>query len=1241
MTLHTRKHRRLRGAWLGLVAGAWLAGEATAQTGDDTVLFSTVVPPNVVLLMDNSGSMHHIVWHPDFDPALSPTCQYWSNSLTYYVTTSSSDSFPSGSSDRTFRPGFHNISSGGCTSTNREIFIDPAVQANGSSTRWSGRYLNWLYSAEADPYLDEVVAAGNGTYSACVGGGTYDLYRRSRVTAAQQILKQVICEVNAAGAVRFGLAQFRRGSDPNGGYVVVPANDYLDADGDPNVYSLNGVSQSHGDHLDDAIEDLTGESWTPLGETLFQIYTYFMSRNAADRPSNGGETFPEYIYLPSYSANGNDSSAGPPTVPDSPVQFACQRNFVVVITDGEPTKDDFDENGGGTDQGFDDFDDLIGDYNPDGENEHPTTAPDCAGGSGYECGRYLDDIAKFMQENDFRPDLPDYNGLEQFIDVYTVGFTTSASANDLLQRTADQGNGTFSTSNDPEALAADIVSAISDIIQKSQSFTAATVPATRTSEGGQFYTSLFVPSNDSGYWEGHLKSWQITNAGEILDANDNCALDDPGAPATCVTGKFLSSAVPYWDAGEVLQSQAPGSRNLLTTTLLSPGTSEIVPFTTASVTAAHMNITAADIPSYDVAPYAAPTTADELRDVVVDSLRGCELGSVGAGCVERSWKLGDIFHSDPVVVGGPSTFQNNGDYQAFANHYAQRKRVIMAGANDGFVRLFDAGTWQTGAVPPGYDAGTGDELVGFMPYATRQVAKQIPIDSGGRTTYGIDASPSVADVWFYSSPSVNPPGDGSAWQEWRTIAMGGFRQGGNAYYALDITDPDSVVCPAPSTGSQYPCYLWEFPREDASGGIADYMGQTWSDPVIVKIRVNPSVNNPDASTPGYDRWVAVFGTGYSPKSDPNDDVNYDVEATEGRAIVILDLKTGQVLAEKKFDAGGTSSATNPAAYAYSSLNPEQAMHYSFAASPGVYDLDFDGYADVVYIPDLGGNVWKWVIKGIGQDPINGAGSVTQPNWPFRKMFAAPTHFEAGPPAKTYYKSMFFTPSATLKSGNLWLVVGTGERMNLEFEGLAGTSDENNRLYNLIDGDPLDAWSPTAVTVESDLTELPSYTGCADLSGYGGYFFIADEAEKFVTHTDIFSFIVLAASYIPMASADPCVSGGSAKLYAYSIYCGEGVFVEPGSGGISSISVELGSGMPTSPQITISSGGYAGSPTDPNPNKVIINNQDGEVVVPGSGDLDGDGSPDCPGASCPCPSWPNDCPLPQSGGDVGQFYWREL
>ena len=89
--------------------------------------------------------------------------------------------------------------------------------------------------------------------------------------------------------MRFGLAQFRQSgssNDPNGGYVLVPVNDYKwDDDSNPATpevdfsYSLNGITKTQGNHLKDAITSLDGETWTPLGESMFQLYTYFMSRD--------------------------------------------------------------------------------------------------------------------------------------------------------------------------------------------------------------------------------------------------------------------------------------------------------------------------------------------------------------------------------------------------------------------------------------------------------------------------------------------------------------------------------------------------------------------------------------------------------------------------------------------------------------------------------------------------------------------------------------------------------------------------------------------------------------------------------------------------------------------------------------------------------------------------------------------------------------------------------------------------
>ncbi len=246
----------------------------------------------------------------------------------------------------------------------------------------------------------------------------------------------MICDVNAAGEVRFGLAQFRRSgsdNDPNGAYVAVPVNDYKwDHDGNPATakvaysYSLNGVTRTHEEHLKTAITGLDGESWTPLGEGLFQIYTYFMSRTDANRPfgKDGVTRFPKYVYKTDDTTSSNNggsyNTSGAPTVPDSPVQYSCQKNFVVVLTDGEPTKDDFDKSNSSqnTWQGFPDFKaKLIGDYNPD--NTVPEAGNEEKGDSS-ETAYYLDDVAKFMHEIDFRLDLSG----DQTFDVYTVGFTT-------------------------------------------------------------------------------------------------------------------------------------------------------------------------------------------------------------------------------------------------------------------------------------------------------------------------------------------------------------------------------------------------------------------------------------------------------------------------------------------------------------------------------------------------------------------------------------------------------------------------------------------------------------------------------------------------------------------------------------------------------------------------------------------------------------------------------------------------
>ena len=185
-----------------------------------------------------------------------------------------------------------------------------------------------------------------------------------------------------------------------------------------------------------------------------------------------------------------------------------------------------------------------------------------------------------------------------------------------------------------------------------------------------------------------------------------------------------------------------------------------------------------------------------------------------------------------------------------------------------------------------------------------------------------------------------------------------MRQGGNQYFALDLTDP---------AAASYPGYLWEFPREDAAASIAkQWIGQTWSEPVITKVR-SPSTGTTRTRRSAGSRSsaAAIDQTG-----DPNSAASTACHATAGRSITMVDIEDRHgSLAQKTFV--DTPTATDPAAVTYDPANPERSMLYAIASTPGVFDVDFDGFADVIYVGDLGGNMWKWVIKDIGHDAVNG------------------------------------------------------------------------------------------------------------------------------------------------------------------------------------------------------------------------------------------------------------------------------
>jgi hypothetical protein len=717
-----------RGLTTLAVALGVLLPSAAGVLADDTDLFTTTVAPNVVFIFDTSGSMNNVVWHgayrPDvvYDPVTCPYVadpddpDYDPKCLQYPLcdialgdaglTPGWNDRWES--SDTTLRIE-NEVSSVTRCSRTRDVFVDPEVQADNNLTRWQLKYLNWYFSQNVDvdhdgdgytilwEILNETVNRSQCVLDADpLKSATYAKYfERSRVTAAKEALREVICQTSQIAEIRYGLARFHSDGDPQGGYVNLPVANYSD---------------SHANDLEDRIAEIDAAGWTPLAETLYNVYRYFMSRTSTETALGANSTrFPVY-------AEPISSDWGAP-VPGFPVTDVCQKHFVILITDGEPLKDDFDG------MNLTQFQGLIGDYNaPGDEDELPPntffgpdiTAGSCSGDAldpssrSCEISLYLDDIAKFMAENDFLPGAT-YPGT-QVVETYTVGFTTNATTNDLLERAGAAGNGDFFFSYNAEELAAGLTKAINEIVVKAKAFTAATVPASRATDGNNFFTSYFLPSAEGPFWQGHLKLFEFNAKGEIRDepvaegVPGECALADPGAPASCREGALKLTLAGYWDAANEVPAAA--SRNLYVSKYQGspPGTVPATPeaFTEGNTNASDLGVagaTASDISAYNLSldefDTTGITTDEQLADAIVRYIRGCEFRS--GSCVDRGdgQKLWDIFHSNPVIVGPPNAALREGTYREFVRRYKHRKRVIYAGSNGGFVHGFNTGEYDT------------------------------------------------------------------------------------------------------------------------------------------------------------------------------------------------------------------------------------------------------------------------------------------------------------------------------------------------------------------------------------------------------------------------------------------------------------------------------------------------------------------------------------------------------------------
>lgn len=716
-------------ASLGL-APLW-SGAAPLAISESPLTVSTTVEPNVMLLIDNSGSMNNIIWSEGdgdieaFDNSNAyPQWQYRTTESTWStMTMSNGNILLSSVAQSTCSSGYKRFRKVvGSTTTEKCLRLPDPVGSG--STRYTGNYLN---------YLLENYASGTDLRNG-------QIPQITRMSVAKNALTSF---VETTSGMRFGVASFNQPDWPNGG----PGG------------RINANCGSDADTVTDAIDALSANSNTPLAETLYEITRYFRGNTSA--------------YDSIIPPEADDPT---PTSYTSPIQYRCQKNFSIVVTDGLPTWDttfptDDPADVANTSAALPNWDGLV----PSVDNPGPPYSDSIASGSEADEGYslYLDDIAKFGYDIDFKTSGTDTAGgsyqdpdfLQQNLRTYTVGFTT---ANQMLEDAADYSEGQYLQANNASQLTSALRSAISHVFTTSSSSSSVATNSTRLGTETRLYQARF----NSLDWTGEVLTFSINSDGSTQTTDDTD--DYPRSSIPTAANRDIFTYNP--DTGLGVEFQWTGG-----TTGLSEAQQDEL----------HTDINSA-VDNLGV-ERVAYLRGDRSREQTTDEDTGVTTGDFRA----RSSLLGDIVNSDPHYVGTPDFRYHllpgtEGEaYATFRNSTAYRNRTPMlyVGANDGMLHAFNASTMI--------------ESFAYVPNGVFSKLSALTSPDYSHMYY-VDGSPRSGDAYINGG--------------WKTVLVGGLGAGGKSIYALDITNP---------AGFGASSVLWEFSHE--------HLGYTLSQPTIVRL----------------------------------------------------------------------------------------------------------------------------------------------------------------------------------------------------------------------------------------------------------------------------------------------------------------------------------------------------------------------------------------------------------------------
>lgn len=780
--------------------------------------------------------------------------------------------------------------------------------------------------------------------------------------------------------------------------------------------------------------------------------------------------------------------------------------------------------------------------------------------------------------------------------VRTFVFTFKAT--DELEDMVDAGKGELILVANGEDLAVKLRKIVGFIEQESRTFASAAVPSVQAAVEDKIYLTEFTPLDQAAAWEGHVHSFlkplpidelsgqpDTTDENHLWDAAEVMLLQSP-PPAAGDTSTVDLQVGFALDERRVFYVEEPDRQAIPPESWAKPQNRHL--FKRETENNGLENETASDIERdlwdglglvYDPDdPESVQAARKEAFTIMEHTLIQKTYSSAETGPL--TYILGDIFHSDPLVIGSPVNtlyFIQNAEadqgasYRDFFLTHENRRKIVVAGANDGMLHAWDGGRAAMVSIaqeddPLGiereevrFDNGTGRELFAYIPRPVLPTITSLASDTVSHR-WSVDGSVAAGDVFIDPLHSGTPtPGD----REWRTVVIGGLREGGFGYYVLDITHPDLLAtdtttlgppddpleerevllsadradkripfdpenpsipvnpndshilpdCVDPTTSGcpgplPYAAPLWEFtdriwdPAAQELVALNEDLATGNTHPDLGETWSTPDIGRIRVVEDGevVNKYVAIFGGGLDPNKS----------GSRGNFLYIVDFETGEILYKRP-------------------------VLGSVPSDPAAVDTDQDSFLDRVYFGTTAGLMYRLDLVDASQigDARYPELVTDQPVTSLNGRTIFTTRIEADPRwlpiaiFDTGGRPIYYPPTVQFVAalGRFALGFGTGERDSLGFK-----SDQAGRFFTFVDNFVPSPLSVVAPLDESALTQIDLASGDHTdlLASGGGWFLVLDLEERLISAPAGLIGITFFATFDPQVVNETCEVGPSCK-----------------------------------------------------------------------------------------------------------------